>query len=277
VPVALVPSLAAVRSDSPIIYANGCHLDQASVDPRTCVFGDTASATTVVLFGDSHAAQWFPTFLRLADVEHWRLVTLTKSACTPADVTVWNPTYARAYTECDAWRTKAFAVIGNDHPALVVMAMSRTYSIVAASGTATVAERPDLWDAGIAASLQRLRGSADRVVLIGDTPRSTLDPPACLSKDLDDVLACATSASKALDPARTAADEGLAGAAGVAFIDPTPWICPSDPCPVVIDHYLVLRDSHHLTTPFATALSRRMLAALPAPLGDPTGGGGGGG
>jgi hypothetical protein len=267
VPAGLVPSLAAVRTDSPIIYANGCHLDQASVDPKTCVFGDTASATTVVLFGDSHAAQWFPTFLRLANVEHWRLITLTKSACTPADVTVWISTFARAYTECDAWRAKAFDAIAADHPALVVMAMSRTYSVVDGSVTSTVAERPDLWDAGIAASLQRLRQSADQVALIGDTPRSRLDPPACLSKHLDDVLACATSSSKALDPKRTAADQALADAAGAAFVDPTPWVCPSEPCPVVIDNYLVFRDSHHLTTPFATALSRRMLAALPPPLG----------
>jgi hypothetical protein len=35
----------------------------------------------------------------------------------------------------------------------------------------------------------------------------------------------------------------------------------------VIGNYLVLRDNHHLTTPFATALAREMLAALPPPLG----------
>jgi hypothetical protein len=39
----------------------------------------------------------------------------------------------------------------------------------------------------------------------------------------------------------------------------------------VIDNYLVFRDSHHLTTPFATALARRMLTALPPPLGGPSG------
>jgi peptidoglycan/LPS O-acetylase OafA/YrhL len=272
VPANLTPSLAAVRNDSPIIYSDGCHLDQSSVDPKRCVFGDTASATTVVLFGDSHAAQWFPTFLRLATVEHWRLVTLTKSACTPADVTVVNPTFGRAYTECDAWRAKAFDQIAAAHPALVVMAMSRTYAIPVGGGSATVAERPDLWDVGIAASLRRLAQSASRVVLLGDTPRSRLDPPACLSKHLDDVLACTTPSSKAIDPARTSTDRSLASAAGATFVDPTPWVCPSEPCPVVIDNYLVFRDSHHLTTPFATALARRMLAALPPPLGRPPAG-----
>jgi hypothetical protein len=58
----------------------------------------------------------------------------------------------------------------------------------------------------------------------------------------------------------------LAAAAGVTFIDPSPWVCPTDPCPVVIDSYLVFRDKHHLTTVFATALSRRLLDALPPSL-----------
>ena len=31
----------------------------------------------------------------------------------------------------------------------------------------------------------------------------------------------------------------------------------------VIGSYLVFRDSHHLTTPFATALAGRLLASLP--------------
>jgi peptidoglycan/LPS O-acetylase OafA/YrhL len=272
VPADLRPSLAAVRDDSPIIYANGCHLDQATIEPKACVFGDAASPTTVVLLGDSHAAQWFPAFARLATVEHWRLVSLTKSGCTPADLTVYNGNYKRAYTECDAWREKAFDQIAAAHPALVVMAMSRSYILVDGSSTTTVAQRPDLWDAGIAKSLARLVTSADKVALIGDTPRSKVDPPVCLSKHLDDVLACATPSKSAIDPKRTAADRELATAAGATFIDPTPWVCPSEPCPVVIGDYLVLRDSHHLTTPFSAALARRMLAALPPPLGDPSGG-----
>jgi hypothetical protein len=272
VPPGLRPPLAAARADSPIIYEDECHLDQATVEPKPCVFGDPSSPTTVVLFGDSHAAQWFPAFDRLATVEHWRLVTLTKSACTPADLTVYNGNYKRAYTECDAWREKAFDQIAATHPSLVVMAMSRSYILVDGASTATVAERPDLWDAGIAKSLARLVSTSDHVALIGDTPRSKVDPPVCLSKHLDDVLACATPSKSAIDAKRTAADQALAEAAGATFVDPTPWVCPSEPCPVVIGNYLIFRDSHHLTTPFSTALSRRMLTALPPPLGGPLGG-----
>ena len=117
---------------------------------------------------------------------------------------------------------------------------------------------------GIARSLGRLSGSADHVVLMGDTPRSRPDPAACLSRNLANSLACATTLTAALAPARTAADAALAAAAGAGFIDPSPWVCPTDPCPAVIGRYLVFRDSHHLTTAFSTALSRRLLDALPA-------------
>ena len=264
VPSDLTPSLSAVRTDAPIIYSDGCHLDQPSTVPKTCVFGDPSSSTSVVLFGDSHAAQWFPALERLARVEHWKLITLTKSACSPADVTVFNPTFDRAYVECDTWRDAVFATIAADHPSLVVMAMSRTYTMVDGGSLPTVAQRPDLWNAAISRSLRRLEASADEVVLIGDTPRSKVDPPACLSRHLDDVLACATPSSKSLAVARTVADRTVAAAAGADFIDPSPWICPSEPCPVVIGSYLVFRDNHHLTTAFSTALSRRLLDALPA-------------
>jgi hypothetical protein len=156
------------------------------------------------------------------------------------------------------------------HPALVVMAMSRFATLMDGSSTTTVLKRPDLWDAGIAASLARLEASADHVVLIGDTPRSSVDVPVCLSAHVDHVLACATPSRTAIDAKRTADDRALAAAAGATFVDPGPWVCPSEPCPAVIGSYLVFRDSHHLTTPFSTALARRMLAALPPPLGRPS-------
>ena len=38
---------------------------------------------------------------------------------------------------------------------------------------------------------------------------------------------------------------------------------PVEPCPAVIGRYLVYRDTHHLATPFATALSTRLARLLP--------------
>jgi len=264
VPANLVPALADVRDDLPVIYGDGCHLDQRSVTPKLCVFGDASSATTAVLFGDSHAAQWFPAFQRLARVERWRLVSLTKSSCPPLDVTVWNTTFDRPYVECDKWRSQVYDLVARQHPTLVVVSMSRQYDIMDGPVARPATKAPGTWDEALARSLATLSSSAEHVALIEDTPRPRGDAPVCLSAHLDDVLACARPSASALVPAQAAADRRIAEAAGVTFIDPSPWVCPTEPCPVVIGNYLVFRDSHHLTTPFARALSRRLLDALPA-------------
>jgi len=46
------------------------------------------------------------------------------------------------------------------------------------------------------------------------------------------------------------------------FVDPTAWLCPSDPCPVVIGRFLVYRDEHHMTVTFAESLAPYIDRAL---------------
>jgi len=262
VPTDLLPPLAAARDSLPPIYRDGCHLDQPSTVSGECVYGDAASDTTVVLFGDSHAASWFPTLERLATANRWRLVSLTKSACAVADATVYNASLGRAYTECDEWRANALARIEAERPELVVITNARTHVLALPEGRTPALARPDVWDAALERTLRRLKAIAGDVALVADIPRADVDPPVCLSSSPDDRLACATPAAIALEPSRTAADAAIADRLGLAFVDPTSWICPSDPCPVVIGRFLVYRDEQHLATPFATALARRMLDAL---------------
>jgi hypothetical protein len=57
-------------------------------------------------------------------------------------------------------------------------------------------------------------------------------------------------------------EERAATGGGAGFVDPTPWVCPSTPCPAVIGNFMVFRDEHHLTTPFSAALWSRLGDAL---------------
>jgi hypothetical protein len=264
VPAGLTPSLLAARDDLPRIYGDGCHLGQPATSIPDCVYGVFSSSTTVVLFGDSHAAEWFPALERLAMERGWRLVSLTKSACTPAQLTVWNTTFKRAYDECDRWRELVFARLQADRPALVIVASSHPYTSAADAGPAP-ADAGEALRSGLEQTLRRLRPLADAVALIGDTPKFSRDPPDCLSQHLDHVLACAEPRAQALDAAWTQVEAAIADRARAAFVDPTGWACPTDPCPVVIGRYLVFRDTHHLATPFVTALRQRLAAALPTP------------
>jgi len=262
VPAGLLPSLGGAAADLPRTYADGCHLGFADTTSGTCTYGDRTSSTVVVLFGDSHAAQWFPALERLATGNHWRLVSLTKSACAPADITVWNSSQKRGYTECDTWRTSAMKRIAGLHPDLVVLSNSR-YLLAINGSPVDATDRQSLWDAALTRTLTQLAADAAHVVLIGDSPRPAGDPPVCLSAHMKNVLACANPRADAVDPVYLDAQERVAAATGVTMIDPTPLICPSEPCPVVVGSLLVYRDTHHMTAHYAAAIAPYLGALLP--------------
>jgi peptidoglycan/LPS O-acetylase OafA/YrhL len=265
IPAGLIPSLDAARADIPSIYADGCHLSQPATDIPDCVFGESSSTATVVLFGDSHAAQWFPALERLAIERGWRLISLTKSGCTPGWLTVWNTTMKRAYVECDQWRERVVERITIEQPDVVIVASSHPYP-VPGDGAAAPPDGGTALAAGLAATVDRLTPLAGIVALIGDTPKWDLDPPDCLSAHLDDVLACTESRTSMVDADWLAGERTIAADHGARFVDPTDWACPTDPCTPVVGRYLVYRDDHHLATPYVVALRERLALALPDPV-----------
>jgi peptidoglycan/LPS O-acetylase OafA/YrhL len=263
IPLDLVPSLATVRDDLPRIYKDGCHASYTDMRSKPCIYGDLTSATTVVLFGDSHAAQWFPALERLALQHRWRLLSLTKSSCSAAEATVWNSELNRVYTECDTWRTDALARIDAAHPRLVVISHSRGH-VFALDGQPVASERrEDLWQQALDRTIKRVSTAAGAVVVIGDTPRLATEGPVCLSSHLSDAFACANPLTRATNPTRTAGERRIAEADGATFIDPTPWLCRSEMCPAVVGRMLVYRDAHHLTATYARALAPYLAAHLP--------------
>jgi len=78
-------SLDDVRS-KPKINEDGCHIHiRQTISPR-CEYGDLTSDQTIVLYGDSHAAQWFPALELIGKKRGIKIVSLTKSACPSAEV-----------------------------------------------------------------------------------------------------------------------------------------------------------------------------------------------
>jgi len=269
VPGDLVPSLGAVRDDLPVVYEDGCHASAAETptidDLDTCVYGAPAADTTVVVIGDSHAAHWFPALARLAEAHAWRLVSITKSACPSidTDVDIYNPTLKRPYLECAAWMDMTLERIAAESPDLVVVSNSRSTRFVIDGEAVRSTDRDDLWGAGLDATIRAVQATGAAVVVIGDTPDPAGDPPVCLSDHLDDALACATPSDEAITSTRLATERAVAAKAGATFIDPSDWLCPTEPCPAVIGRVLVYRDGHHMTTPFARALAPYLEPLLP--------------
>ncbi len=161
----------------PSIYRNRCHADVFVVDPPACAFGNDDAAVTVVLFGNSHAAQWYPALHKMAKREGWRLISLTKSGCPSMAYTVFLTMLERNYTECDEWRDRAFAKIGEIRPTVTIIANSFRYA-VRRSGEVDA----DGWRQATGRTLAALAGQSAATVIFKDTPWLPFNAPICLSR-----------------------------------------------------------------------------------------------
>jgi hypothetical protein len=257
VPSNLSPSLTAVKDGRSAVYRDHCHISVTSTAvPGPCVYGDPASDTTVVLFGDSHAAQWFPALDRIARERDWRLVSLTKASCKTADVTILLG--SKPYTSCDAWRAKALDRIADLHPDLVIAASSDSGDPVHADADAV-----RQWAAGYARTYRALRSGGARVAALLDTPWPPSDAVDCAATHPLDLSRCATTPARAAkDPAKATALRAAAKATGSTVIDPGPWLCGRTRCPTVVADTLVYRDDGHMSETYAQALAPVLEPAL---------------
>jgi peptidoglycan/LPS O-acetylase OafA/YrhL len=261
VPRNLTPALAGAAADRVRPQTDGCHLTLTSREATPpCRYGRPGATTTVVLFGDSHALQWFPAFEKLANRHGWALISLTRSSCSPAAVPVINSKLKRVYHECDGWRDSSLARIRAVRPALVVVSSSTGYRGALAGHPAD----PDgLWALAWARLFAALKPAAGAVALLGDTPFLSRDPADCLAAAGAVVAACAEPAATVLrDPAWRSLERAAADRAGARFVDPVPWLC-GPRCPTVVGNLLVYRDTNHLTSEYAEMLAPLLDARLP--------------
>ncbi|HEY8178807.1 MAG TPA: acyltransferase family protein, partial [Candidatus Limnocylindria bacterium] len=238
-----------------------CQSGLTDSDPRECVYGSDPSAPTVVILGDSHAAMWLPGMVALADDAPWRLVALTKPGCSPVLVTLWGRQLQRPSHECDVWRDLALQRIRELHPSIVFVTSSRNYQIADAEGNPVKMDMTARWYDGLVAVLDDLAGSADRVILIGETPHYPEDPVECLATH-DLIEACIAPRSRMVSSRYQQLERTAAEAAGAALIEPIDWLCQERTCAPVMDHYLVYRNPGHLTATITTVLASQMRWAI---------------
>lgn len=261
VPDDLVPSLADVADDLPPVHEQGCHVPHSSVEAVACEFGDS-SGPVVVLVGDSHAGQWVPGFVDLAESEGWHLYTMSKSACPFLDAAFYNRLTDGPYDECSQWNRAVMQRITAElDPALVVVTSSMTNEPLDESGDLTEgAEADRLLEEGLISTLNGLRRAGVEVVVLRDTPLPSQNVPDCLGRQ-DDVMACSTPRSETF---LSEVQQRAAGQVeGVGFVDLTDWICTPDLCPAVVGSILVWRDASHLSTVYARSLAPVLDEHLP--------------
>jgi peptidoglycan/LPS O-acetylase OafA/YrhL len=255
----LTPGPAQAHDDVPDSSSNGCHAGYLAIDQGSCVYGDPAGKHTVVLFGDSHMQQWQPAFVNAGAYAHWRLVNWTKSACPPAQLTVFNTALKRTYTECNTWRDVTLKRIAALKPDAVVMTSSEDL----ASGNVSPS---DYVNATIATLRQLMQTTTAKVIYFEDTPYPSYNMAGCVAAHLSDVASCDFSTSRAYTyPDRhTATRLGIEKLGGVTIVDPQRWICANTRCPAVVGNLLVYRDGSHISVPFSKWLSPLISSLLKA-------------
>jgi peptidoglycan/LPS O-acetylase OafA/YrhL len=261
------PREAETKENRPQMYADGCHLTFPETETPECVYGNPSAETTVVLFGDSHAMQWFPALNRLAKERDWRLVGLTKAACPPAEVHIYNATLRRAYSECDEWRERTLErIVQDENPSLVVTSSLPTYRPREGGKRLPKEAGREALVEGYVSTLKKLRSTGAPVALIDDVPHPDKNVPQCVSLSLDHLRECATPRGEALAYPRVNT-RAAAEVDGVRLIDPTPMICLKKTCPAVIGDALVYRNGSHLTATYVRSLTPWLAERLPEPAG----------
>lgn len=234
-------TLASIES-RPTPYDDGCHLNyHQSVSPL-CEFGKIDSQKTVVLYGDSHAVQWFPALRKLADEKGFKLITLTKSACPSIDV-VRASVGAFKMSNCAAWRENAIERITKAKPDLIILS---SFEHFVPEGDPRNVEK--WWAEGSERTYQVLKPLAEKIVYLLDTPLPERNIPDCLAS---------TRADKCLADSKL----GLPQIANFEIINPAKWLCDSE-CPGIVRGNVAYRDASHISVATSLELSDSLWQAL---------------
>ena len=226
----------------PLVYDDGCHVNNGETSSPDCTYGLRGAKRKIVLFGDSHAAQWFPTLEKLAEEKGFELISLTKSACPgPAVTKVDTGEYKNK--DCFAWREYAFNRIKKINPDAVLVSGFQHFEV-----PSQYSSRESWWREGEVKTYKTLQGSSQHIIYISDTPHPNRDIPSCIAAGNLDRCNGSERSTPIFSP-------------GYQKINPTSWLCDRN-CPGVIDGLVTYRDSSHLSVAMARALSPQLEAAL---------------
>ena len=234
-------SLAQIKA-RPLVYDDGCHANYAQTKSDECIYADTKSDKTMVLYGDSHAAQWFPALVEIASRSGYRLISLTKSACPSVD-TVRLDQGGFKMSRCKQWRINTIKRIQEINPDVLIMSSFQYFA-----QPPRFTDREKWWNDGQRKLLTEVKNISPHLIYITDTPHPLRDIPACLANY--SISKCNT----------TQRSEDLS-ISGFNVINPNSWLC-SRVCPAVKDGVVAYRDASHISVDIAIALIPRLTQAM---------------
>lgn len=230
-----------VRS-KPVNDRDGCHIRRGETISPLCEYGDKKSESSVVLYGDSHAAQWLPALDIIGRENSIKIISLTKSAC-PSPEVIKELSSQYSVDDCQAFRDSSVARIKAERPLAVIMTGMQPFTAPYSKENAR-----NWWLAGEAKALKRIEKFTEFPIYLTDTPLPRIDIPTCLT----DTKKFDCNSSRPIPPEV---------APGLIPINPTPWLC-NEKCSAVIDDNVVYRDQSHLTVAISEYLAPQLAKEL---------------
>ena len=257
VPVNLVPALNHAYRSKAQPFLDGCDNSFTDAEVHPCTYGPTTAATTIVMFGDSHAAQWFPAVDGAAQSRGWRIVNLSKATCPPIALPIYSPVLHRQFHECDSWRSAALARIEQERPSVVIIDVTRHYGpeynfLVYGSQ----------WINGLHDVVARIRATGrarHRARSHATASRRCARLPRAAPRRRAHVHESARSGR----PSRgEAAERRAVEPTGTRYVDVTPWVCTASTCDVIVGNLLVYSDDNHLTVEYVKWIAPLVVAQI---------------
>lgn len=250
---------ASIRNDFPILYRYSCDAwyHHAKVEP--CIFGPNTAPNTAVLIADSIGAQWFSALTNQYVNEQWRLVVLTKSACSMVDEDYFYPRIGKIYEICTQWRNAVIDQIDVFKPNIIILGGSATYDYSAKQ-----------WLDGSKRVLDRLSSKTEKIVIISGAPTLGFDGPSCIGQHIKtkqqiDNGDCISD--KSVDKFVQVANilhQAAKEFTNVSVFNPVELVCPNGQCRAITSTGIpVYRDSQHLTDTFVKSVAKDLAEYLP--------------
>ena len=247
IPGGLRPDLGALRES--IAPLGDC--DYRSGTTKLCPFGDPDAERSIVVVGDSHGRHWGPTLDEIGKAHGYVVYQFVYSECPANAVTRQNPEGGGDWSACADFKEWALGEIKRLRPAFVVVSNN------AYKGDYI---RPRQVE-GLRDYLATVKADADRVVVIGHTPRLPRSPGACLSTRGQRLGDCVFAPDRVVeqieDQFRTTTE-----ALGLTYVDAKPWFCVQDDCAPVVGRTLPLRDKEHVSLEYARELAEPLARAM---------------
>jgi peptidoglycan/LPS O-acetylase OafA/YrhL len=248
IPSALAPPISELLKDNYQLPGGCAPTSDAATTSNICRLGDTSSAKSIVLIGDSHAQMWIPTLLTMAERDGWTVIPLVKSACHP---NAWTgPGFRGESTDiiraCHAWYPWAVEQAKGLRPDVTLIAGCCPSPFP--FGDAINSTR------GFTSLARTMKRFSASVVVVADDDGVTKQPVDCLLARRATMRTCTTA-----PPANILAFNNnlakVAKANQFGFLKTRGWFCYQNQCPMVVARTIVYRDTGHITKTYALKLT----------------------